>query len=44
MAAAAKVKEYVPKKIEVKLPGEEENNQQPAQAEPLGEDDEKIID
>lgn len=36
---------YVPKKIEVKLPGEEEgNNQQPAQAEPLGEDDEKVID
>lgn len=45
MVKACSVPAYVPKKIEVKLPGEEEgNNQQQAQPEPLGEDDEKVID
>ena len=37
------VKAYVPKKIVVKLPGEEENNQQ-AQPEPAEEDDDKVIE
>tara|TARA_B110000285_G_C15114019_1_gene612944 strand:- start:312 stop:518 length:207 start_codon:yes stop_codon:yes gene_type:complete len=41
MAANAQVKPYVPKKIKVKLPGEEENkNQEP---EPAAPEDEELL-
>lgn len=41
MAASAQVKPYVPKKIKVKLPGEEENkNQEP---EPAAPEDEELL-
>jgi len=42
IAKNAKVSEYVPKKIEVKLPEEEKNNQPPAQVAATPEDDEVI--
>lgn len=38
MAANAKVKDYVPKKIKVKLPGEEEKKDEPEPAAPEDED------
>ena len=45
LANAAQVSPYVPKTIKVKLPGEEENNDnQQAEPEPIGEDDDKIIE
>lgn len=47
MVDKVEVPAYVPKKIVVKLPEEEKEEQanpQPAQAEPMGEDDEKIIE
>lgn len=47
MVDKVEVPAYVPKKIVVKLPEEEKeeaNNPQPAQAEPMGEDDDKIIE
>ena len=42
MAINAQVKEYIPKKIEVKLPEEEKNNQQP-QPEAAAPEDEELI-
>lgn len=40
MAANSKVKDYVPKKIKVKLPGEEEKKDEP---EPAAPEDEELI-
>lgn len=40
MAANAKVKDYVPKKIKVKLPGEEEKKDEP---EPAAPEDEEVL-
>jgi hypothetical protein len=43
MAVNAQVREYVPKKIEVKLPEEEKNNNQQPQPEAAAPEDEELI-